>query len=295
MSLWKKIKKKVKKVAKATVSGIVDAVEGTVLPIVEDAADILTHGAKALWEGATGHPERAKRELQKMLDSARRLASAVTWGVLGGALMIGVVVISGIQRLFGAQNEPRHLDSKTEIPVLRDIFEDALEYDEIRVVEKNLGILDGGKWPKAIARRAPYTIGPTIYVPGASLDTDTLVHEAVHVWQFEHGGPRYIPEAVRAQNWGKEGTVPTCPTHSVTITKGYDFDNALRDGKRWPEFNPEQQAAFIEYGHCYDHNLFLTLAGNLYVPPPPATDGTDYMPDFIDAVNAVRAGNGAAW
>jgi hypothetical protein len=302
MGLWNKIKK----AAKATVSAIVDAVERTVVPIVEDAVGVVTHGAKALWEAATGHPDRAKRELRRMFDSARRLASDVTLGVLGAAVMVAVVLVSGVQRVFGAQNEPRRLTDQ-EIALLRDIFRDALDYDEIRVVENRLGILDGGRWGKA-ARRAPYTIGYTIYVPGATLNADTLVHEAVHVWQFEHGGPRYILSAVRAQKWGQVGTVPTCPSHAPT--RGYDFDNALTDGRRWPEFNPEQQAAFIEYGHCYDpaHSLFLTLTGSLFVPPPalplppppqppppPPPGAIDYMPNFIAAVTAVRAGNGAAW
>jgi hypothetical protein len=284
MGLWSKIKKAVKHVVKTTVDAVVSEVEA----VVKDAADIVVHGAKALWYGGTGQTARAGKEIRLMVDSARRLASDILFGIVSTVVAVAIGVISAVQVLFGVQSKPRHLDNKTELQLLQDIYQDELEYDEIRIVEGKLGILKG-------KNSRPYTVGHTIFCTGPTIDKETLVHESVHIWQFEHGGPRYILEAIKAQKWGGVGKVSSCTVYGGNGSTGYDFDNALQSGKRWPEFNPEQQAQFIEFGECCDHNLFISLAGNLFVPPTPQRPDHDYMPNFVAAVNAIRSGNGAAW
>ncbi|NJD28159.1 MAG: hypothetical protein FIA92_07660 [Chloroflexi bacterium] len=294
----KKLWRKVKRATRRAVRNVAGAVAKVVATVVEDVADVVVHTAKAGWFFAIGQRGRANDHLRKARNAAGKLGVDLGWGTLGAVAIAGISAVEWWQRLLGLQEEPRPLDPIDEIPILRTIFVDALEFEDIRIVEGRLGLLDGGRWPKSIARRAPYTIGNTIYVPGRATTRSDLVHEAVHVWQYQSGGPAYIAQAVRSQNGGDVGA-ETCTrtkagfTTDATPTRGYDFDNALRDGRSWEAFNPEQQAAFIEYADCRDPNLFVALGPSLRIPDRP--DGEEYLPQFVEAVTSLRAGEGAAW
>jgi hypothetical protein len=309
MGWFKKLRKKVKKVVKQTVKHAVEAVASVPEAIVEDVFDEVEHVATGIWDLATGDPNGAKKEFQRAKDAAKELVSDFAVGPIGATILIGVSVVSGVQRIFNLQAEPRRLTTD-ERNVLTPIFRDSIDYDEVQIVEGNLGILDGKRW-KAVAgtaRSAPYTIGYTIYVPSQWLDKatnriplDTLVHEVTHVWQYENGGPDYAPEAVYAQATGNTGAYSTTP--------GYDFDNALAAGKRWAELGPEQQAAFIEYAYSYPPatavpgasdrtdvpaGLPIDFAANpvtgpLHVPFPA---GPDYTSQLVDALESLRGGFG---
>ena len=66
----------------------------------------------------------------------------------------------------------------------------------------------------------------------------TLVHEAFHVYQAQHGGNGYIHEALEAQVGGI--------VDSGNRNAAYNWLPALRSGKPFDEWNPEQQAELIE-------------------------------------------------
>jgi hypothetical protein len=66
---------------------------------------------------------------------------------------------------------------------------------------------------------------------------ETLIHEMGHVWQYQHGGLAYAPQALIAnyqasQIYGDRN-------------KAYDWLSAAKAGKPWVEWNPEQQAECI--------------------------------------------------
>jgi len=72
-------------------------------------------------------------------------------------------------------------------------------------------------------------------MPG-KLEKETLIHELTHIWQYEHGGAKYIPEALAVN--GKNS--------------GYDYKGVsnLRKlraaGKGMSSFDPEKQAKIVE-------------------------------------------------
>lgn len=109
-----------------------------------------------------------------------------------------------------------------EVAILRSVFKDALPYELIRIDEQ--------------ARIGPpqyricYVSFHTINSWGP-MSLVTLVHEAVHVWQYRQVGAVYIPRALRAQR----------------TTMGYNY-GGLEKLKAYPNlsfYNYEQQADII--------------------------------------------------
>lgn len=71
-----------------------------------------------------------------------------------------------------------------------------------------------------------------IHAPASGLDMPLAVHELTHVGQYEQVGAVYMPEALHAQG-----------------STGYDYGklaNAWKAGKRFADFNREQQASLCE-------------------------------------------------
>lgn len=75
-----------------------------------------------------------------------------------------------------------------EIAVARKVFGDSIDYDRVRI--DSLTFIKPGE---------VYVTGYTINYSGGILD-DALIHELTHVWQFEHHGLIYLPEAIVGQN-----------------------------------------------------------------------------------------------
>ncbi|MCY1042680.1 hypothetical protein OV208_15250 [Corallococcus sp. bb12-1] len=179
-----------------------------------------------------------------------------------GLLRLGGSVLSAIQTLLFIEPVGRKLTGE-EMAALHAVYGDSIDYTKIQLKEGNAGLLTvGGR---------PFTHGDTIYVPEGwlPLTPDTLVHEAAHVWQHQHGGNDYMSEALAAQLFGD----------------GYKFEKALREGKAWEEMNPEQQAEMLE--QAYAKGCFKT-------PPAPfIVDGRDYSAQLAAAMKSVHAGQGA--
>ena len=79
--------------------------------------------------------------------------------------------------------------TKEERSTLRKIYGDSLLYDLIEINEGRLGIMG----PPFATKPGATTIGYTIYFRTYSIVT--LVHESVHVWQFQFGGTHYIGQS----------------------------------------------------------------------------------------------------
>jgi hypothetical protein len=79
--------------------------------------------------------------------------------------------------------------TKEERSTLRQIYGDSLLYDLIEINEGRLGIMG----PPFATKPGATTIGYTIYFRTYSIVT--LVHESVHVWQFQFGGTHYIGQS----------------------------------------------------------------------------------------------------
>jgi hypothetical protein len=98
----------------------------------------------------------------------------------------------------------------------------------------NLDVVELAFTKLAVSGRA-YTLANTIHIPeqmpkGVTFDTQTLVHEMTHVWQYQTQGTAYISDSIYHQvTQGKDA-------YSLTIVPG----QALRD------YGAEQQAMIVE-------------------------------------------------
>jgi hypothetical protein len=191
--------------------------------------------------------------------------------VLSAAALATLHGVALAQRLLGVQAAPRRLTAD-ETALLSSVCGDSLELEAIRVSEGRLGVL-------GLSGR-PFTAGHLILVPRGSGEDSiypgTLVHEAIHVWQFEHGGPQYVLRSLWAQLTGGIGT--------LSAARGYDFDNALRRGTPWTAWNPEQQAELFE--HAYE------VAGVDFRDPSAGhviIGGVEYIGELVAALAALRA------
>jgi hypothetical protein len=171
--------------------------------------------------------------------------------------------------------------SENELQAARKVFASSLNYLLVRI--EKMGTLT-----ELINGNRAYTLGNSITLPSKAYVAPEqylhiVIHELVHVWQYQHGGWGYVPNAAWAQ----------------TLGDGYDFAKALRDGKPWTKMNPEQQAQMIQeafrgvyfdspgarFGVLNDKGS-VVRAGSL---PPPGF--ADYTPALEAALAVIRKGS----
>jgi hypothetical protein len=136
--------------------------------------------------------------------------------------------------------------TRAEIEVTsRALGPDAIEYSAVRIGEGRLlklfFRLNGGR---------AFTTFRIVNLPRhgchARTNTSLLVHELVHVYQFERVGSQYIAQALRAQR-----------------TEGYRYDgwiglnDARQSCRRYRDYNREQQAQIAQdyYRHVLEPDL----------------------------------------
>ncbi|NOJ81603.1 hypothetical protein [Myxococcus xanthus] len=237
------------------VGGLVTGTKDAVVGLVRNGVEAAQTLASGLGQVFTGRFREGFGEL------ARGLVQVVQTPV-DAVLMVGGRAISAVQTLLGVEPVRRGLTAEEEA-ALRQVYGDSLDYSRISIKEGNAGLL-------TMSGR-PFVHGDTIYIPSRHipLRMDTLVHEAAHVWQHQHGGTDYASEALFAQFFGD----------------GYNLGKALREGKSWSQLNPEQQGELLEQG--YRAGFFESPPKRLYV------DGVDYTAQLEAALREVRAGRGA--
>lgn len=113
-----------------------------------------------------------------------------------------------------------------ERKLARELFGDSLYLDRVRIDESAFAGPRQGRFC--------YVSCCTVNSWGP-MQNSLLIHELVHVWQYQHLGLVYIPRALSAQHFGA----------------GYDYGGVakLRDyrqkGRRLLDFNYEQQADIV--------------------------------------------------
>jgi hypothetical protein len=180
-----------------------------------------------LWEGV-------KSLKPWSLEWWKSLGDASTWtGLLKwlGTRVIDLLEIIGLGEAYETAMDFLKFTTRpltdSEIQKASTIFGSSIDY---RLVRLDQHAVLGPTWTGR-----DYTSFHTINSWGKSTD-DVLVHELTHVWQYEHAGAIYMPQAVHAQAWGK----------------GYDYNGAagLRAaqaaGKGFDSFNREQQAQIVQ-------------------------------------------------
>lgn len=141
--------------------------------------------------------------------------------------LTGATVLSGLGKLLaaaqtwvGLEGPGRPLDPE-ERAILRRVFGDALDLEPLRIKEGASGLFD--------LTSRPFVHGEVLYLKRWSATAPLLVHEAVHFWQSQHGGPDYMLDSLFSQAFGR----------------GYDW-RASVPGTAWRDLETEQQAQLIE-------------------------------------------------
>jgi len=250
------------------VEGVVNAAGDAAADVVETAGNLAQDGLNALGDALGGIPgiggflDGALGWLGGIAAGVGNLAGAVlkgAMGIIGGAvagvmrvlgglltlkpdLMLkgfldivssiagGIVLVAGqllslIQRILFLQSADRPL-TKEERERLRRVFGPSLALYNIRIIEGWSGAF--GITPNA------FTLGNTICMKDryALVGPSLLVHEAVHVWQYQNVGARYTTDALGAQFF---------------MDDAYDWQAELDRGlMRWWDFNKESQAEFMQ-------------------------------------------------
>ncbi|MEM1215165.1 MAG: hypothetical protein AAGJ82_05750 [Bacteroidota bacterium] len=123
-----------------------------------------------------------------------------------------------------------------EIALLRPIFGNSIDYRRVRIDER--AFLGPPQWH--ICYVSFYTINAW-----RPMGPDLLIHEVVHVWQFQQLGSVYIPRALQAQR----------------SAMGYNYGGApalvnhVRAGGQLTDFNLEQQADIVADYWRLQHGL----------------------------------------
>lgn len=159
----------------------------------------------------------------------RGLVDIVTSSV-GGIFSVLATLLSLVQTIIPYKSDERPL-TETEKDVLKNVFRSSLALYNIRI--KNTSGLE-----------TIFVLGNTIYCgsPGLNIPIQILVHECVHVWQYQNLGYRYLIDALGAQMiYGRN------PKNACAPGNAYDWIAELNRGTaKWEYFNKEAAAQLIE-------------------------------------------------
>lgn len=210
---------------------------------------------RSLWSKIEGAFERLGRWVEKLPSRVRRLYSGLLEGLLSlrpwsldwwkslvkvdtwldllkwlGTRAIDLLEILGLGEIYETLMDfikfnTRPLTSN-EVSKASRVFGASIDYKLVRIDERAV------IGPSFSHRE--YTSFQTINGWGGMTD-DTLMHELVHVWQYEQSGAIYMPQAIHAQVWGA----------------GYNYGGvagltaAKTAGQGILSFNREQQAQIV--------------------------------------------------
>lgn len=200
------------------------------------------------------HTAQQQRHLPYELAVQPSTRGAVYGGILGavtgaivGLLRGGALaaVRSSFVGLIGgviagdALTTRRRRLTPAEIEYADEIFDGCLNYEPIRVLRDSM-----------FSSGAPITLGNTVclktewdHFEGDGMELTEqgrrlLIHELVHVWQYQTAGPAYFSKSLWAQfkAWCGEGS----------RNGAYRWRDAHDSGRPWQQWNPEQQASVVE-------------------------------------------------
>lgn len=186
-------------------------------------------------------PLRVNRLLKHFVDGAKNLSYHISTAYSLRQLfakvgywwlesIIHILNILGVAELYETVNDFVKFNSRSltnwEKRLAKSVFGDSLNYSRIRI--DNLALLGPRQY------RLSYVSFFTVNTWG-DMPNHILIHELVHVWQYQKMGAVYIPRALYAQ----------------TTEAGYNYGglcalkDAIENGKGLNAFNIEQQAEII--------------------------------------------------
>lgn len=121
--------------------------------------------------------------------------------------------------------------SEREIALARSIFGEAIDYQKVRMDERShIGCRQ---------YRFAY-VGFYFINSWGKLSDPVLIHELVHVWQYQRLGSVYIPRALWAQ----------CTPEGYNYGGISTLQRAIEQGKSLTDFNYEQQGDIVADYFC---------------------------------------------
>jgi hypothetical protein len=257
----KKAAKKVKDAAKAVVNAVEEAVSDVVEDVgnaIEDALDWLGQDVP-VWSHFVKWVGRVVSSVFDLVAAIVKGVIGIVVGVIGGIITMvvgvfvgvftgdwsvlaqgfrtflagivgGIILILGkawavVQSVFHLQSFERKL-TDAEKKIVRRVFRESIALYNVRLIEGWSGLFD-------LSDR-PFTLGNTIYLKDRDISAEPglLIHECVHVWQYQNNGASYIGSALGAQ-W--------------FIPEEYDWERDIQRGNAdWVDFNEESQGQFFE-------------------------------------------------
>lgn len=161
-------------------------------------------------------------------DLALRGLVDIVSSVIGGFFSVLATSLSLVQTIIPYKSDERPLTQK-EKDVLKNVFRGSLALYNIRI--KNTSGFE-----------TIFVLGNTIYCTELNIPIRILVHECVHVWQYQNLGYRYLIDTLGAQTiFGRD------PIDPCTPGSAYDWIAELNRGTtKWEYFNKEAAAQLIE-------------------------------------------------
>ncbi len=272
MGWWKKFKKKVKKAAKKAAEWVEDKVNDAGDAIANAVEELGNAIGDAIGDNRVGNA--IKHIFATVASTIKAVAETIGVGiaaaikttaavitldpklflegitdVLSSAAGSVIITVGHTLGLLGTlitiqEGSVRSLTQK-EKQQLRRVFKKSLNYDVIKIVEGRAGFLN--------VNNRPMALGNTIYQKINRLTDELLVHECIHVWQYQNKGNRYVTDACYAQ---------------MFVPDEYNWEREInvRGKDDWSDFNKEAQAGFLEdlwtEGKLTDETGILIEVGN---------------------------------
>ncbi len=141
-----------------------------------------------------------------------------------------------------SKGDSRRLTS-AEIAYVDAVFRGSIDYSKVTITKG--GLLSKGS-TRTVGNGIHFT--PASFVSGTTellpAESETLVHEMTHVWQYQHEGWTYAPSALWAQLKGA--------VFHGSRNAAYEWRPAAQKHAAWDSLNPEAQAEAVE-----DYNTAL--------------------------------------
>jgi len=189
----------------------------------------------------------------------------IVYSVSGSALIfMGGVLHALNTTLWGVGTRALREDERK---LLKNVFRKSIAYFNVRIATGRGGLFRMFFDQTANDPR-PFTLGNIIYFFNQPIESDTLVHECTHVWQYQHNGPGY---AARSR-WTEL---------EKGDTRTYNWRREIRSGRdHWPEMNVEAQAELVE--DVWDYGDVIVLGST------PANIVAEHNGVFFDDLQKVN-------
>lgn len=200
------------------VSGITDLVGAVIKGVLGIVSGVIAGVIRIVFGGIGGLIAWDGRVFVKGLKD-------IAAGIGGAVIFILGKVVGLVQSVIPLQWGKRRL-TRSEQALLRKVFRGSIALYNVRVIEGFAGLFS--------INDRPFTLGNTIYLKdhNAAAEPELLVHECVHVWQYQNEGSRYVADALGAQAF---------------VENEYSWEQELARGDtQWQEFNAEAQAELFE-------------------------------------------------